>query len=39
MKNMFEHAMVDRTSYTEDGVCIAALCSREDYDRYRQYVR
>ena len=39
MSYLLEHAMVDSTSYTEDGVCIAASCSREDYDRYRQYVR
>lgn len=39
MSYLMEHALIRNTEYREEGILITALCSGEDYARYRAFVR
>lgn len=39
MSYLMEHALIRTTEYREEGILITALCSGEDYARYRAFAR
>ncbi|WWR15893.1 GTPase HflX [Lachnospiraceae bacterium JLR.KK008] len=39
MSYLMEHAFIQNTEYTEEGIHIKGCCSKKDYDRYRSYAR